>query len=259
MTETSPITQWDLATRLARSYYLRTGHRYKTEVFLAEIQRKFNPYHDPNNGQFTFGPGTTNLTGRSSSAPIPAATQAPYPVRVELRRSYPARTEIPRTYPVRIELPRAVPVIRFRHSAELDLPDEVVDRANSLSESVRVATGHEIHVTSGRRSPARQAVAMYNNFVRGTPAHYLNRVAQAEVHQAFQNGQQNGMSRDQIVGAMANVLTAQTTRGIFLSRHMTSRAVDIRTPPAAVLQAIRNHPSVQSVGVENSHIHIQFH
>ncbi len=259
MTVTSPITEWELAKRLAQSYYLRTGHLHKTEVFLAEIQRKFNPNHDPSNGQFTFGPGTANLTGRSSSTPTPAATRAPYPVRVELPRSYPARIELPRTYPVRIELPRAVPVIRFRHSAGLDLPDEVVDRANSLSDAVRAATGHEIHITSGRRSPARQAVAMYNNYFDRSPAHYVNTEAEAEVHRAYQTGLDNGFSRRQTIEAMTTVLTEQTRRGIFLSRHMRSRAVDIRTPPARVLQAISNHPSVQSVYAENDHIHIQFH
>lgn len=38
--------------RRAFSYYLRTGRRLPDE-----IETKFNPYHDPRNGQFTFAPG----------------------------------------------------------------------------------------------------------------------------------------------------------------------------------------------------------
>ena len=42
------------AERLAFEFYLRTGRRL---VGAAPAERKFNPYHDPRNGQFTFAPG----------------------------------------------------------------------------------------------------------------------------------------------------------------------------------------------------------
>lgn len=38
------------AQRQAFAHYLRTGRR-------PELELKFNPYHDPRNGQFTFAPG----------------------------------------------------------------------------------------------------------------------------------------------------------------------------------------------------------
>jgi hypothetical protein len=40
-------------------HYLRTGQRLPEEHFLdeTEVELKFNPYHDPRNGQFTFAPG----------------------------------------------------------------------------------------------------------------------------------------------------------------------------------------------------------
>lgn len=42
------------AERLAFEFYLRTGRRL---VSPRASERKFNPYHDPRNGQFTFAPG----------------------------------------------------------------------------------------------------------------------------------------------------------------------------------------------------------
>ena len=42
------------AERLAFEVYLRTGRRL---VIRESSERKFNPYHDPRNGQFTFAPG----------------------------------------------------------------------------------------------------------------------------------------------------------------------------------------------------------
>ena len=72
MTEANWISERDLAAQIARAYYLRTGHLLKTEVFLPEIQRKFNHNHDPSNGQFTFGPGPAQ-----AMRPIPARMKGP--------------------------------------------------------------------------------------------------------------------------------------------------------------------------------------
>lgn len=43
----------------AFTHYLRTGQRLPEESFVqqADVELKFNPYHDPRNGQFTFAPG----------------------------------------------------------------------------------------------------------------------------------------------------------------------------------------------------------
>jgi hypothetical protein len=167
-------------------------------------------------------------------------------VRIKLRPSKPL--------PKKLE-PAA---IRFSHSSGIDLPAEVITKANALSDAVKSDTGHQIHVTSGRRDPTRQAAAMYDNYFDRTPPHYLNTSAENEVRQAYTRGLGQGMSRAQVIASMANVLSRQVSRGIYLSPHMRSNAVDIRTPPASVLRAIRKHPMVKSVGVENDHIHIQF-
>jgi hypothetical protein len=51
--ENSPDPESKSAERLAFEIYLRTGRRLAAEI----LERKFNPYHDPRNGQFTFAPG----------------------------------------------------------------------------------------------------------------------------------------------------------------------------------------------------------
>jgi hypothetical protein len=43
----------------AFAYWLRTGRRPRA----APVERKFNPYHDPRNGQFTFAPGGAGSGG----------------------------------------------------------------------------------------------------------------------------------------------------------------------------------------------------
>jgi murein DD-endopeptidase MepM/ murein hydrolase activator NlpD len=53
----------------AFSHYLRTGRRLPEEMFVEEqeVELKFNPYHDPRNGQFTFAPGGAG-TGSSHTS-----------------------------------------------------------------------------------------------------------------------------------------------------------------------------------------------
>lgn len=52
-----PDPEFKSAERLAFEFFLRTGRR----LVRADVpERKFNPYHDPRNGQFTFAPGGPN-------------------------------------------------------------------------------------------------------------------------------------------------------------------------------------------------------
>lgn len=49
----NPTRQPRSAERLTFEHYLRTGQRIEPGA----VERKFNPYHDPRNGRFTFAPG----------------------------------------------------------------------------------------------------------------------------------------------------------------------------------------------------------
>lgn len=57
------------------AHYLRTGRRVEIdEQEDAGLQMKFNPNHDPKNGQFTFGQGTTASNQRTSHTISPKTT-----------------------------------------------------------------------------------------------------------------------------------------------------------------------------------------
>jgi hypothetical protein len=75
-----------LRQRLARRafvHYLRTGQQLPEETFLDDVERKFNPYHDPRNGRFTFAPGGPRSSSSGSVAHhrLPQRTAAAKPVR----------------------------------------------------------------------------------------------------------------------------------------------------------------------------------
>jgi hypothetical protein len=67
-------------SRSAFAHYLRTGRRLPLALVshpAERVERKFNPYHDPRDGRFTFAPGGPNA-GRSLH---PVARQARAPAR----------------------------------------------------------------------------------------------------------------------------------------------------------------------------------
>jgi LysM repeat protein len=147
---------------------------------------------------------------------------------------------------------------RFDSNPGLDLPPSVVRPANALYDNIKASTGYEIYVTSGRRGPERQAAAMYDNYADGTPPTYRDQVSEGQIRDAYIAGRNNGQSKAETVGDMAAVIQRQVDNGIFISRHLSAKALDIATPPASVIEAIRNDPNVRSVLVENDHIHIDF-
>ena len=60
MRNSPPDPEFKSAERLAFEIYLRTGRRLASPD---PPERKFNPYHDPRNGQFTFAPGGPRSAG----------------------------------------------------------------------------------------------------------------------------------------------------------------------------------------------------
>jgi LysM repeat protein len=59
-------TSYKSPRQRAFTHYLRTGQCLPDEYFVEEqdVELKFNPYHDPRNGQFTFAPGGARTSPR---------------------------------------------------------------------------------------------------------------------------------------------------------------------------------------------------
>lgn len=72
MPNPEPTTTRKSCQRTAFELYLRTGTRPRSGAAPHPVERKFNPYHDPDNGQFTFAPGGrrsgTSRQGSSSDS-----------------------------------------------------------------------------------------------------------------------------------------------------------------------------------------------
>jgi hypothetical protein len=127
----------------------------------------------------------------------------------------------------------ALPVRAFDHAYTMEDGVELGPRMEGVlqrvGEQYRHRTGHEIHVTSGTRSPEAQAEAMYDKLARGQNILRLYRDEDAtrEIVQAFRSTRRR--DRNASVRAMAGVIRAQMRRGVYISRHLVAGAADIRS------------------------------
>ncbi len=98
-----------------------------------------------------------------------------------------------------------------------------------LAVAFRAASGRSFHVTSGVRTPVEQAEAMFDKLANGSSLTGLYRDYEAarQIEQAYQRSRRSG--RPRCVAAMTRVLVGQIARGLYISRHLYSGAVDVRS------------------------------
>jgi peptidoglycan hydrolase-like protein with peptidoglycan-binding domain len=110
------------------------------------------------------------------------------------------------------------------------MTNELRPQVQTLADRYFERTGGNLHITSGYRPPARQASAMYdliaNNGTTYVRNLYANKTAVDEILTAYRN---NSLSRTDAVAAMTRAISGQTGRGVYISDHLQSRAIDFRT------------------------------
>lgn len=111
------------------------------------------------------------------------------------------------------------------------LSADVKQRVARLARRYMKATGRPLVITSGTRTPAEQAAAMYAKLRRG---HNLLRLYRKtalarEVIRAYRKARRKRLGGRATRAAMARVMRAQLARGEHLSLHLKAGAVDVRS------------------------------
>ncbi len=133
------------------------------------------------------------------------------------------------------------------------MTDALRPQLQTLADRYAEQTGGNLRITSGYRPPSRQASAMYDliqnkgtTYVRNL---YANKGAVNEILTAYANGGQASMTR---------AIEGQVDRGVYISSHLRSRALDTGTDANfGVLQNIVRDMG-GTVANEGNHFHIQF-
>ncbi len=115
-------------------------------------------------------------------------------------------------------------------------------------------------VTSGYRPPERQAPAMFDKIVNESESAvrnlYKNKVAIDEILDGYRANKNN---REKAIAAMTETITKQINRGVFISNHLLSNAVDIRKTADADALSDAVIKTGGRVVIESNHYHLELH
>lgn len=114
---------------------------------------------------------------------------------------------------------------------DLRLTESNTKRLERIASRYYKATRKRLVVTGGSRTPVRQAQLMYDKLVHGDDivALYENKAAATEVRNAYRDAVAKRLKRKATIRAMREVIEAQMTRNVFVSKHLKANAVDVRS------------------------------
>jgi len=102
-------------------------------------------------------------------------------------------------------------------------------KVKKIADDYHAQTKKDIVVTSGTRTAASQADAMYTKFLQGgSYTIYKNYTAAKEVHDIYSNAAA-GTDKSKIISDMETKITEQIGNQNYISKHLKSGAVDIRS------------------------------
>jgi len=114
---------------------------------------------------------------------------------------------------------------------DLRLTDANAQRLERIAARYHKSTKNRLVITGGSRTPVRQAQLMYDKLVHGDDivAVYENKAAATEVRNAYRDAVAKRLKRKATIRAIREVIDAQVTRGVYVSKHLRSGAVDVRS------------------------------
>ncbi|MCC6622353.1 MAG: hypothetical protein IT385_13910 [Deltaproteobacteria bacterium] len=118
----------------------------------------------------------------------------------------------------------------WRAHDEVLLSPELRETIGKIAAIYHAKTKRTLEITSGVRTPERQAAAMYDKLrAGGSLALYKRQSLVAPISKAYREGRRKKQPRAVVVAAMAEVIRGQVERGEFISRHLKGRAFDARS------------------------------
>jgi hypothetical protein len=136
---------------------------------------------------------------------------------------------------------------------------EALTLARKLAAYYYKQTGRKLHFTSGYRTPARQALAMYQMLKAHTVGYYRRIYrrrprAAGPILIAYLKSQTD---RTLAVGAMTLTIKSQIKDGIYISNHLREHAFDVRTTAKRSALEVAAGKLGGRVGLEFNHYHVE--
>lgn len=135
---------------------------------------------------------------------------------------------------------------------DLRLDDTSRERLERIAQRYFEATRRRLVVTGGTRTAERQAELMLEKLAHGEDivALYENKAAVTEIRNVYRDKASVRQPKKQLIHAMRDVILAQMSKGIYVSRHLKAGAADVRSrdlkapQEAAFRRAVADEPGV---------------
>jgi pyrroline-5-carboxylate reductase len=128
------------------------------------------------------------------------------------------------------------------------LTPSVESKANEVADAFFAQTGRNIVITDGLRTAADQAQRVLVKIQLHDLSIFLNQKAAQEIKQAHDIAVAAGKPRVEILKAMTAVIEEQIKRKVFLSKHLTGKAFDVRNNDMSPKQKKEFKQVVQHIG-----------
>jgi len=128
------------------------------------------------------------------------------------------------------------------------LPPAVEKKAGEVADAFFAQTGKKIVITDGLRTAADQAARVLVKIQLNNLSIFLNQKAAQEIKRAHDIAVSAGKSKAQVLAAMTAVIEDQITRKVFISKHLTGRAFDVRSNDMTTQRKQTFKQVVQHVG-----------
>jgi|ERR1700686_770324 len=133
-------------------------------------------------------------------------------------------------------------------SSAVILSPAVDKKINEIADAFFNLTKKKIVITDGTRTAAQQAVQVYKKILAHDLTIYTNHKAANEIKAAFDLAQSQGKTETEIIQAMTKVIENQMKGKVFISRHLTGKAFDVRNTDMNAKQQNSFKQVVQMVG-----------
>lgn len=145
------------------------------------------------------------------------------------------------------------------------IPPSLKPQLKKIADAYHKATSKDIVVTSAKRTAVSQASALYTRFSKGGNVNdYVRQKEAKAVKKAYDDTVKAKKNKAAIIKAMEQELASQIKQGKYLSSHLSSKALDVRSKnmssveKKAFLKACKVVASKCLVEGTPQHFHLQF-
>lgn len=145
------------------------------------------------------------------------------------------------------------------------IPLSLKPQIKKIADAYHKATSKDIVITSAKRTAASQASALYTRFSKGGNVNdYVRQTEAKAVKKAYDDAVKVKKGKAAIISAMEQELNSQIKKGKFLSSHLSSKALDVRSKnmsaseKKAFLKSCKAVASKCLIEGTPQHFHLQF-